>query len=182
MYDEIYAAWRREAENEALGSLPTDFYTRVARYLQKIKEESRMLDKKTVKAALLEHELQHAKRMIKAVVWLRYRKLLRIISKTQKVPAESLTAEETKLWTNFASFAEAYQKFAENLLRAQVPAESTPKPHKRVALRFLKEIPAIIGADMKTYGPFMAEDVASVPVENAKILIKQGLAVQVETS
>ncbi|MEM2081919.1 MAG: hypothetical protein QXP44_06110 [Candidatus Bathyarchaeia archaeon] len=182
MYDEIYAAWRREAENESLGSLPADFYARVARYLQKIKEECRMLDKKTVKAALLEHELQHAKRMVKAIVWLRYKKLLRIISKTQKVPAESLAAEETILWTSFSSFAEAYQKFAESLLRGQVSADNPPKPRKRVTLRFLKEIPAIIGADMKTYGPFLAEDIASVPAENAKILVKQGLAVQVDAS
>jgi DNA replication initiation complex subunit (GINS family) len=29
---------------------------------------------------------------------------------------------------------------------------------------------------MKIYGPFKAEDVASVPAGNAKILIKQGLA------
>lgn len=182
MYDEIYAAWRREAENEALGSLPADFFTRVALYLQKIKEESRMLDKKTVKAALLEHELQHANRMVKSLVWLRYQKLLRIISKTQKIPAESLTDEETKLWANFASFAEAYQKFAESLLRGQVSAGNAPKPRKRVTLRFLKDIPAIIGADMKTYGPFSAEDIASVPQENAKILIKQGLAVPIEVS
>jgi DNA replication initiation complex subunit (GINS family) len=35
---------------------------------------------------------------------------------------------------------------------------------------------------MKTYGPFLVEDVASVPVENAKILIKQGLAELVEAS
>jgi DNA replication initiation complex subunit (GINS family) len=33
---------------------------------------------------------------------------------------------------------------------------------------------------MKTYGPFKAEDIASLPVENAKILIKQGLAERVE--
>ena len=182
MYDEIYAAWRREAENEALGSLPTDFYKRVALYLQKIKEENRMLDKKTVKASLLEHEMKHAKRMIKAIVWLRYKKLLRIISKNQKIPAELLAAEEAKLWTSFASFAEAHQKFVGNLLRGQISEDSTPKMQKRVALRFVKEIPAIIGADMKTYGPFMTEDIASVPVENAKILIKQGLAVLVDPS
>ena len=59
---------------------------------------------------------------------------------------------------------------------------SIAKAHKRVALRFIKEIPAVIGSDMKTYGPFMVEDVASVPVENAKILIKQGLAELVEAS
>jgi len=35
---------------------------------------------------------------------------------------------------------------------------------------------------MKTYGPFMVEDVASVPLENAKILVKQGLAEVVEVS
>ena len=35
---------------------------------------------------------------------------------------------------------------------------------------------------MKTYGPFVAEDVASLPVENAKMLVKQGLAVSIEVS
>ena len=39
-----------------------------------------------------------------------------------------------------------------------------------------------MGLDMKTYGPFMVEDVASLPVENAKMLVKQGLAVLVEVS
>ena len=35
---------------------------------------------------------------------------------------------------------------------------------------------------MDTYGPFKAEDIASLPVENAKILSKQGLAELVEVS
>ena len=35
---------------------------------------------------------------------------------------------------------------------------------------------------MKTYGPYVAEDVASLPAENAKMLVKQGLAVSVEVS
>jgi DNA replication initiation complex subunit (GINS family) len=62
---------------------------------------------------------------------------------------------------------------------AKVEAEVS---HKRMTLRFAKSTPTIIGLDMKTYGPFMVEDVASLPVENAKILIKQGLAVLVEVS
>jgi DNA replication initiation complex subunit (GINS family) len=35
---------------------------------------------------------------------------------------------------------------------------------------------------MKTYGPFKVEDVASLPIENAKVLIKQGLAEKVEAN
>jgi len=46
----------------------------------------------------------------------------------------------------------------------------------------VKNIPAIMGADMKSYGPFVVEDVASLPELNARILIKQGLAVLVEVS
>jgi DNA replication initiation complex subunit (GINS family) len=34
---------------------------------------------------------------------------------------------------------------------------------------------------MKTYGPFKAEDVASLPAANSSILAKQGLAVKIET-
>jgi DNA replication initiation complex subunit (GINS family) len=86
------------------------------------------------------------------------------------------------MWAGFLSFAEAYQKFAEKLLWGQVLKVGIKKARKRVALRFIKNIPAVIGADMKTYGPFMVEDVASVPVENAKILVKQGLAEVVEVS
>ena len=182
MYDELCAAWRCEVESAALGSLPPDFYARIADYLRRIKEESRMLDKKTVKASLLENEMQHVKRMLRELVWMRYEKLMRIISENQKIPSGLLAVEETKLCAGFLSFAEAYQKFAEDLLRGQVSVVSTAKAHKRVALRFVKEIPAVIGADMKTYGPFLVEDVASVPVENAKILIKQGLAELVEAS
>jgi len=182
MYDALCVAWRFEVENTALGSLPPDFYARIADYLRRIKEENRMLDKKTVKASLLEREMQHVKRMLRELVWLRYKKLLRIISENQKIPSDLLAVEEAKMCAGFLSFAEAYQRFVEGLLRGQVLKVSMAKAHKRVALRFVKDVPAVIGADMKTYGPFMVEDTASVPVENAKILIKQGLAELVEVS
>jgi DNA replication factor GINS len=68
------------------------------------------------------------------------------------------------------------------LLQGQPLAAPEEVPQRRVTLRFLKPVPAIIGSDMKTYGPFMAEDVASVPVENARILTKQGFAENVEVS
>jgi DNA replication initiation complex subunit (GINS family) len=182
MYDELYAAWRLEIENTALGSLPPDFYVRIADYLRRIKEETRMLDKKTVKANLLEHEMQHVKRMLKELVWVRYKKLIKIITESQKVPSDLLAVEEAKMCAGFLPFTEAYQRFAKNLLQGQVSKVDIEKVHKRVALRFVKSVPAVIGADMKTYGPFMVEDVASVPVENAKILVRQGLAELVEVT
>jgi DNA replication factor GINS len=47
-------------------------------------------------------------------------------------------------------------------------------------VRFLQPLPAIMGIDMKAYGPFKAEDVASIPQENAENLVKRGIAQRVE--
>lgn len=184
MYDELYAAWRFELENTALGSLPSDFYGRAATFMKTLSKETKMIDKKTVKLVLLEHELEHAKCMLQELIWTRYNKIVSFVSETQKLPSGLLADEEESLGGRFASFAESYQKFASKLLKGQILPQisktSAVRVRNRAVLRFLKAVPAVIGADMKTYGPFMAEDVASLPMENAKILVKQGLAEKVE--
>jgi DNA replication initiation complex subunit (GINS family) len=182
MYNELYAAWRREIEEASLGGLPPDFYARIADYLRRIREENRMLDKKSVKVNLLDREAQNAKRMLEELLWARYKKIVKKITQSQKLPSELLTVEEAKTCESFVAFTDAYQKFAKDLMQGQTAKVDAEVSHKRMTLRFTKSIPAIIGLDMKTYGPFMVEDVASLPVENAIILVKQGLAVSVEVS
>lgn len=182
MYNELYAAWQHETQETSLGALPSDFYVRVADYLKKIKEENRMLDKKSLKATLLERETLHVKRMLQELVRLRYRKIVKLTTVSQKLPLESLAAEEAKIFEAFVPFTGTYQKFAKDILMGQIYKVDVEMQHKRVGLRFSKNMPAVIGADMKTYGPFMVEDVASLPIDNAKILVKQGLAELVEVS
>jgi len=48
-----------------------------------------------------------------------------------------------------------------------------------VILRFLKFTPAFVGGDLRTYGPFRREDIATVPCINANGLVLRGVAVQV---
>jgi len=125
--------------------------------------------------------------MLEELLWARYKKIVKTVTKSQKVPTELLTVEEAKMCETFANFTFAYQKFTKSLMQGQPvqPAKGEANAevtHKRLTLRFSKSIPAIMGADMKSYGPFAAEDVASLPELNAKILIKQGLAVLVEVS
>ncbi len=180
MYDELYAVWRFELENSELSSLSSDFFSRAADYLRRITQELAMMDKKTLKLTLLERELERVKCMLQELIWARYKKIVSLINENQELPSGLLADEEESLCASFVSFAESYQKFADKLLRGQVSTQvskvPTGKLRKRVALRFIKAVPAVIGVDMKKYGPFMVEDVASVPVENANILVKQGLA------
>ena len=119
MYNELYAAWRREIEEASLGGLPPDFYARIADYLRRINEESRMLDKKSVKVNLLDHEAQNVKRMLEELLWARYKKMVKTITQNQKLPSELLTVEEAKMCESFVTFAGAYQKFAKGLMQGQ---------------------------------------------------------------
>lgn len=201
MYNELYNAWRREVSEVPLASLSRDFYAKIADYLKRIREQDGLSDKKSVKVSLLAREGQNVTLMLEQLLRARYKKLLKTISQNQTVPSEMLTAEEAKMCESFVAFASAYQKFTQDLLQGEISrriiqtaqtttqatAQTEPKAevetiHSRVSLRFVRGIPAIMGADMKSYGPLLVEDVASLPADNAKILVKQGLAVQVEVS
>lgn len=189
MYDELYIAWRLEIENSELGSLHSDFYARLSNYLRRIKEENHMQDQKNLKTTLLKQEETNVTRMAQELISARYRKLVKMIISGKTVPLDCLTSEEQKLCANVMPSAEAYTRFETGILagklfeinvKTSMQKVNYQISHKRITLRFLKSVPPIIGADMKSYGPFLVEDVASVPLENAKILVKQGLANKIE--
>jgi DNA replication initiation complex subunit (GINS family) len=182
MYDELYKAWKNEVSEPTLGALPRDFYERITSYLRKIKEENRLIDQKNLKSTLLEHEAVNVRRMLGELLWARYKKLVKFTTQTQKLSTELLAFEEAQIFENFLPFTEAYHKFSKSLLQGQVTSESTQDARKRITLRFSKNIPQIMGSDMKTYGPFIVEDVASLPIQNAKVFVKQGLAVIVDVA
>lgn len=180
MYGELYEIWRKELEVSEIGELPSDFYAKVADYLRRLREEGRMLDRRTVKARLLEVEIKNAKRMLRELLSARCGKLSRKIARGEGIPMDALAVEEEKICSGVLSLTESYRDFSKNLLRGHLTRIVALGKRKSAVLRFLSDVPAIIGADMRAYGPFKVEDVASLPIENAKILIKQSLAEKVE--
>lgn len=181
MYDMVYDAWKKERESVELQPLVKDFYVLLAGYVKKIREESRMLDEKTAKARLIKRELQNARRLVRALVQLRLEKIFQATTQGKTISAEVLTAEEEKLCGEMLPLAGSFQEFLKGILHGRAPRVDVARERsRRVLVRFLKDTPAIIGADMKTYGPFKAEDAGTVPVENADVLVKQGLAAKIE--
>jgi DNA replication factor GINS len=181
LYDELFEAWRKEKENADIQLLPKGFYEKLAEYVKKIREEKRMLDEKTVKGRLLQKEEENIKNMIEELVQTRYEKMMRMVAKGEIVPTTTLAEEEEDLYREAASQADSFQTFMKNLLQGRHLKEKKAGSPGLMVVRILKEIPEIMGADLKTYGPFKPEDIASLPKENAKTLIKQGAATEVET-
>jgi DNA replication initiation complex subunit (GINS family) len=69
-------------------------------------------------------------------------------------------------------FREDLEKTVRNAVKRWC-LEALPAPIEYVKIRFLKDIPAIVGADMKTYGPFKEGEIAELPKPNAEALVKQ---------
>jgi len=181
VYKELYEAWSKEKENEELQQLPRDFYAKLADYIRRLREESRMLDEKTTKARLSIRESKNVQKMVKELITLRQQKSLRKVLAKGLVHSEELTREEEKLLKEVTPSFESFQAITNDILIGRLPQAASKKTLKKRTLRFIKETPAIIGADMKTYGPFRPEDVASIPKENARILVKQGVAAEIES-
>lgn len=182
MYNELYNAWKFEIENEELGSLKLGFFSKLSDYIQCLNEQNADENKKLVESSLLMHELNHVNCMIEELISTRYNKLIKIIKGKKELPLAVLSVEEKKIFSNFLSFIKEYQLFKKNIFQGTVFKKNTKRSSKRIVLRILKDIPALIGSDMKSYGPFLVEDVASLPSENAELLIKQGLGKLVKTN
>ena len=182
MYNELYEVWKKEKEILEIQELPKNFYAKIADYIKKVKEENRMLDRKTTKAKLLDREFKNVKIMVGELFRIRYKKLREKALARETVARTILTEEEEKLCREFLSLTEAYQTFSKDVLRGQLDNIKKGADQSITVLRFIKQTPALIGSDMKTYGPFLAEDVGSVPIENAKILVQRGLAERIDRS
>ena len=50
---------------------------------------------------------------------------------------------------------------------------------KKIIVRFLKPVEQFMGVDMTKYGPFVEEDVAILPFENARSLLETGTASEI---
>jgi len=184
MYDELLEAWRKEKINEEIQPLPKDFYMRLTEYIRTIREKQRMLDEKTVKGSLMRKEEENVKKMVIELIQTRHDKIIKLAQKGEIPPTINLTEEEENWFREASLQFESLRKIADKILQGRLRKNvENSKPEGRfMVVRILREIPEIIGADMKTYGPFKPEDVASLPIENAKILIKQGAAMEIEVS
>jgi len=180
-YKDLYEIWRDEISSGELQVLPKEFYSELTEYVRRITSGARMLDEDTVKAKLVKRESENVKKMVKDLLNSRFRKMFEGVFYGKPINEEALTEGEKKIYSEIYSVKENLESLIKRVLEGKYRVEEKVKERKYILLRFLKDVPAIVGSDMRTYGPFKPEDLATLPIENARILIKQGVAIEVET-
>nr|MDO8080636.1 hypothetical protein [Candidatus Freyarchaeota archaeon] len=166
MYEKIYSAWEKEQKEETLQRLEDSFYVEAKKFLAALiadKNESEPLLNKLVKK-----EYNNISFMLNDLMNIRLDKILRSIRIGKELNKEKLSHEEKILYERFKN--DLLQLFGEKSIPPEVK-EIEDKNESFLLIRFLRPLPAIVGSDMKIYGPFQVEDMATLPKENAKALI-----------
>ena len=178
-YEELQEAWKREFHNQELMPLKQDFFKEIASYVKRLREAERNLDAKSLKAIIIEEESQ---RLSQLLTQLLDRRMQKLWAQSESIQSMQLESSENQAFKEITDLARYYQKLKESLLQGREPSSKAGRDSEPLLIRFVKDVPSIIGVDLKTHGPFTKEDIAKLPHENAESLIRQGAAVEIRSS
>lgn len=164
-----------EEQSEKLQTLPGDVYSSIATYAQILKRSSG-----SGNSELANRLISKQSTMLGSMV----RKLLEVRSRkatAQKVVSQLLPEERY-----ICSLAESYNlhlaAFIEAVTNGQPSAVELARKNelsRSTTVRFLKHVDELVGLDLRRYGPFEPEDLASIPAANADLFVANGEAVEV---
>jgi len=193
-YERLRRAWEKENEKPGLQNIPDELLHEMRRYSEELNKTP--TDAGTLTDSITKKERGFVSQMLRGLTETRLRKIVTKELRGEPIDAQAMTPEEQRLHANLRQLLLGYRQGA-NIPEAETPPSvqvprSSPAPRPNVAapreapegdlvvVRFLKPLPAIMGVDMKAYGPFDPEDVASIPRQNAVNLIRRGIAKQVD--
>jgi DNA replication initiation complex subunit (GINS family) len=174
-YEELFAVWLENRANEDLLKISEDFYAQYSALLKDLQKSQ----ENALYNAILSALALRMRFLLQDTLLLRLEKILLLIKENKPLDPSFLAPEEVK----FLAIIKHGDLFVEDTLSAI--AGKTPLMHiegrKFTLVRILENLPAIVGQDLVTYGPFKREDVILIPYDNAKILIAKKLAAEIHS-
>lgn len=199
-YETLFEILRREKERSELQKLDGSFFDNVLIYL---KDKQTIIDKQGVdvfsreERKKSEEQLENVRKIIGELYGKREKKILGMAVDKSKnrsaiIDNSSFLPEEKALFDNVVSVLRGgRENILLNLLELKKPGaegSNLERPEGKVEktggkdtklVRFLSAIPRFVGRELEEYGPFDVEDIASLPIEIAGVLINKGRAEEI---
>ena len=164
----------RETENDSLLEIKPNFYRNLSDFIGNLRKQEFDGVENKIKDTMIE--------MVTELTSLLIHIRLEKISNSDDFDISHLLDEEKFILDS----QEEQNERTEMILSATINGkskflESLAENHKikKVVIRFLSEVDEIVGADLEKYGPYKAEDIATIPYENAQALIAKNIATKV---
>lgn len=182
--DFIMELLKKETQIPKIQGMSPDIYKKIAQLIKELSIQ---------KYENLEFDVHHELiRLLvlstKSLIELRTRKLLENSSANLPYPTLStddyskLTDEEKYIFEEERKVSQRKDLIIQSLIDGNVnnlDSISRIIRSKMIIIRFLESTDQFMGVDMAKYGPFIKEDVAILPFENARSLIERKVAVEI---
>lgn len=171
--EELANVYREEKTSRELVELQEEFYPSVAKYISRLIFELKHAD--PLERELLQEELRNIVYMVQEIHFARVFKTIDKIAHG-RLPSPLLERERYA----FSEVRQSLEKLQTDLVYPAITGRvAVPAPHERtsILLLLLTDVAEkIVGADMRSYGPFAKGEVASLPAPNAEMLVRHGVA------
>lgn len=163
-----------ETRSPSLLPIPNGFYSKLATYCQRLRRSAGS-GSSDVTLRLVDVQTKLIERMSRDLITLR----------TDKAKTEGplqLLPEERYVSSVAQEYHVRLEAFVDALCTGQpsfIQYANRRESGRSVVVRFTKRVDELIGLDLRRYGPFETDDVASIPAANADILVAGGDAVEI---
>ena len=176
----------KEVQIPPLQQIPPDTYKKIAKF---IRTES-LRSYESIESKIRDELIRLIALATKLLIEIRCQKLASYkVNDSNLLPHALATEEYSKLTEEEKYILEgnldAFRKKESILLESSQGREQALKTisklvhSEKIIIRFLKPVEQFIGVDMTKYGPFVEEDVAILPFENARSLLETGTATEI---
>ena len=166
-----------EGRSDTLSPLPNDFYPRISNYSQRLRRSAGSGNSEAANR-LISRQVSMIRSMSTQLLDLRAQKALALNSFSQLLPEERyVCSAQRRFRRRFGTLVEALSAGQPSFIEFAHRNETT----REVKVRFAKHINELVGMDLRHYGPFEADDLASIPAADADVLIAVGDAVEIFT-
>jgi DNA replication initiation complex subunit (GINS family) len=198
-YETLFELLRREKEKSELQKLDSTFFNNVLRYL---KDKKAIITQQQVDTSSIEdrakigEQLVNVKKIIREFYDRREKKIVAMAidkskNKSSIVDNSIFLKQEKELFESIVKILSlSRENVLFNIIELREPlslggvdlgnsVQDSPTPVVKVQkkdtklVRFLNAVPKFVGKELEEYGPFEEEDIASLPVEIATVLINK---------
>ncbi len=181
MYQELLNLWRKENDTDKLNLIPKDFKTKIHSYLENLHKLKDSQEKDSLEKEVLEKEIEEFNKLLQNFLKIRLQKIICLTTDGVKLESTHLLVEEQKIIASYeTSMKNFYDAFLMTTEEENNAIESEGNSNL-IVVRILEDIDQeIVGIDLKNYGPFKKEDIATLPEKNAIPLIEKNVVIPIK--
>jgi len=174
VYKAILDLWYRERALNDLCEISRDLKDEVYKYATQTRREIRISDKRSIESIVQRQEMSMIRQLVESIFDMRLRKIMLLAMQGKQ--ANNLMDFEKYTYFNLSRIVSEHRDRIKNVAYDMKIHSPPVEERHRFLVHFSEPVSKVMGEDVKPYGPFKPNDIATLPAENVRAFVRRHLA------